>query len=344
MAKRKVFQIGTALTEGLVETISAARNYSGELRVEVIPLKKIEIDPENPRTLTLSFSDIQNNLSKVDPLYERKVREKASLQSMANSISRQGIINPIVVYKKGEKYRLVAGERRTLASLLAGKDDIQAKVLDEKPTELKLSLIQWIENIEREDLTLWERLRNLEKITLAYCVENKKVLQEITATDLSHLIGCSLPHAMNYKAIINADTNLKSLIKENRIKNLEKAALIANVTGDAVREKVMKACIDGATLKQLKVLINNEKLQSKAQDQQKKKLLNKKGRQATRVNFGSTKKVTVAKMMLHSILSHDKCKPLHAQFKNVDWNDYQSINVAFVQLVRMLENLAEDHL
>lgn len=343
MAKRKVFQIGTALTEGLVETISAARNYSGELRVEVIPIKKIEIDPENPRTLTISFNDVEKDLTQADPHYEQKLRDKTSLQTMANSIRQQGIINPIVVYKRGDKYRLVAGERRTLASILAGKDDIQAKVLDKKPTELKLSLLQWIENIEREDLTLWERLRNLEKITLAYCIENKKVLQEITATDLSHLIGCSLPHAMNYKAIINTDIALKNLIKENRIKNLEKAALIANLADGDVREKITHACLEGATLKQLKAQINTEKLQRKDQDKQKKKQSSKKGRQATRVNFGSTKKVIVAKMMLHSILNHDKCRHLNTQFNTVDWDDYQSINVAFSQLIRILENLAEDH-
>ena len=58
MAKKKVFQISNALTEGLEETVSAAHNYSGELRVEAISLKKIEMDPENPRDLILTFDDL----------------------------------------------------------------------------------------------------------------------------------------------------------------------------------------------------------------------------------------------------------------------------------------------
>src|SRR5665213_1811369 len=156
MAKKKVFQISTALGDGLEETISAAQNYSGELRVDVIPLRKIEVDPENPRDLSLTFDDLFNGISESDVNYSRKHTELESLQSLAHSIKEQGIINPILVYKYGEKYRLVAGERRSLASILAGKSDIQSKILESKPNELKISLLQWIENIERSDLSLWE--------------------------------------------------------------------------------------------------------------------------------------------------------------------------------------------
>ena len=65
-----------------------------------------------------------------------------------------------MVYKLGEKYRLVAGERRTLASII-GQDRYSAKILDSKPTDLKISLLQWIGNVERSDLSLWERLKIL---------------------------------------------------------------------------------------------------------------------------------------------------------------------------------------
>jgi len=58
---------------------------------------------------------------------------------------------------------------------LAGKQDIQAKVLDKQtePTQ-NSGLLQWIENIEREDLSLWEPLRNLEKINHAYMKNTNK--------------------------------------------------------------------------------------------------------------------------------------------------------------------------
>ena len=77
---------------------------------------------------------------------------------MAHTIKANGVINPIVVYKLGELYRIVAGERRCLASILAGKQEIEARVFNEKPKGFDLKLIQWVENTAREDLTLDERL------------------------------------------------------------------------------------------------------------------------------------------------------------------------------------------
>ena len=91
-----------------------------------------------------------------------------------------------MVYKHGEKYRLIAGERRTLASILAGKADIQAKILDARPDELKISLLQWIENIERKDLSLWERLNNLEKIVHAYAESKNIPPNQVSITELSN--------------------------------------------------------------------------------------------------------------------------------------------------------------
>src|SRR5579883_1292449 len=106
MAKKKVFSIGNALTEGLEDTITAAQTYSGDLRVDIIPLKKIEVDPENPRDLMLSFHDLYHGFDASDEHYDRKTAEKLSLTTLANSISDQGIINPILVYKYGDSYRL----------------------------------------------------------------------------------------------------------------------------------------------------------------------------------------------------------------------------------------------
>ena len=57
MAKKKSFSIGNALTAGLEETIGSAQGYSGELQIDVIPLRKIGLDPENPRELAITLAD-----------------------------------------------------------------------------------------------------------------------------------------------------------------------------------------------------------------------------------------------------------------------------------------------
>jgi ParB family transcriptional regulator, chromosome partitioning protein len=332
MAKKKVFSIGVALAEGLEETISSAQNYLGELRIDIIPLKKIELDPENPRDLVINFNDIQNGITSSDIERERKLMELESLQSIASSIKSQGIINPITVYKYGEKYRLIAGERRTLASFLAGKSDIQAKILDNKPDDLKISLLQWIENIERSDLSLWERLKNLEKIVHAQASKKNIPGQQITVTELSHLIGCSKPHAMNYRAVLYAEKELKKLIFENKIKNLEKAALIADIQSATVRQQVIDACLGGATLKQLKHLA--EKINTKSKPT---KLIENRGRKTILVNLGATKNISVAKLIMDSVLSNQSLIHITENFEKTDWASHRSISENFKQLLKTLE-------
>jgi ParB family chromosome partitioning protein len=337
MAKKKVFQISNALTEGLEETVSAAHNYTGELRVEAISLRKIELDPENPRDLILTFEDLNDGIDKNDKDYLRKVEERASLQTLANSIREQGIINPVVVYKFGDKYRLVAGERRTLSSIIAGKGDIQAKILDTKPNELKISLLQWMENVERKDLSLWERLRNLEKILASFATNNSIETNEVTATDLARLLGCSLPHAMNYIAVLNADKKVKDLIRHNKIKNLEKAALIATIRSDGIKQAAIEACIAGATLKKLKTISTQDRVHKTITTQLAQPQT--RGRQTSLVKLGTTKKIGVARLIIDSVLSHEKLTHLKHHFADLNWTDFKSINHAFKQLVKTLEKI-----
>jgi ParB family chromosome partitioning protein len=321
----------------LEETVSAAHNYTGELRVEAISLKKIELDPENPRDLILTFDDLLNGIDKNDKDYNRKVEEKASLTSLANSIIEQGIINPVMVYKFGDKYRLIAGERRSLASVIAGKAEVQAKILDSKPNELKISVLQWMENVERKDLSLWERLRNLEKIVGAFAASNGLELRAVSPSDLARLLGCSLPHAMNYSAALNADKIVKELIRSNKLKNLEKAALIATIRSEGIKQEAIDACLSGATLKKLKSI--------STQDRAKKPVIAQplstetRGRQAASVNLGTTKKMHVARLIIDSVLMHEKANHLKKHFADLNWSDYKSINHAFKQLLKTLEQI-----
>ncbi|TAK78549.1 MAG: ParB/RepB/Spo0J family partition protein [Gammaproteobacteria bacterium] len=329
MAKKKVFSIGNYLSDSLEETIATAHNYAGELRIDVIPIKKIEVDPENPRDLAITFTDLYNGIAEDDPDRIRKTNELDSLQSISNSIKEQGIINPIIVYKHGDVYRLVAGERRTLASILANKPDIQAKILDGKPTELKIRILQWIENIERSDLSLWERLKNLEKIVSAFAESKGISVSDVSVTDLSNLVGCAKSHAINLKALLNADEELKQLIRENKIKNLEKAAFIATIQSQELKNKAIAECISGATYKQLKSM----------SEQSIQRLVEKRGRQTISVNLGATKNIRVAKVILDSILSNSSLSYLEPHFKNVDLSSHRSIADVFKNLIKKLEEI-----
>lgn len=332
MAK-KTFQIKAGLVQALDDTVTSAKNNSGELYFEIIHLRKIELDPENPRDLALNFLDVINGILETDPLSTRKKQEKQALSSLVHSIREQGVINPIIVYKHNEKFRVIAGERRTLASLLAKKEDIPAKILTEKPSRLKLSLLQWIENIEREDLSLWERMNNLEKITLAYAENHNKSALAITPTELAQLLGCSLQQAVNYTNVLAASDNIKNHIQANKIKNIEKASLIARAPKE-LHEQLLFACTQGATLKELKNILKNE-LTSSLIKHPLKKMRNK-------IQLGYTSNSAVVKTILQALSRNDSLHHISKYIEEISWDDNQAISDAFRKIILILEHTSQD--
>lgn len=106
--------------------------------------KEIELE-DNSKLVELSIELVEPN-----PDQPRTNFDENKLQELAHSIKDQGVLQPIVVRKKGDRYQIIAGERRWQASRIAGVKTIPATVIeanDSKALELAL-----IENIQRDDL------------------------------------------------------------------------------------------------------------------------------------------------------------------------------------------------
>lgn len=342
MAKRKTFTLNKNLQEGLSQTMNAVKSYAGELHFEIIPLAQIEFDTDNPRELHLDLADLPRGPAQKDSLYEIKMQEIQSLNSLAETINNQGLLNPIIVYKNGTRYQLVAGERRCLASKIAGKIDIKANVLSERPTHYRRKVLQWIENMEREDLTLWERIQNVKSIVGAYLKESDSS-EDVTASLIKNLLGCSLPHAMNYHAILNGSVDLSALIREGRIKNIEKAALIAKTQNKHLSQKLMDICLEEGSLKQMKAELKKHSEHAKLMQRQQlqSSLASGRGRKLTKVNLGSINDARVVQIMIDAVLAQEGFHHYRSKFENVDWSNYADSASAFKQLVSIIKaNLA----
>lgn len=338
MAKRKTFALNKDLQEGLTQTMSAVKHYAGELRFEIVPLTQIEFDPENPRDLAIEFSDLPEGPVHTDVLYERKMNEINNLNSLADTISKQGVINPVVVYKHGNMYRLIAGERRCLASKIAGKQDIKANILSERPNEYRQRLLQWIENIEREDLSLWERLQNIKMILSAYQKQHAEV-ESVNANLIKNLLGCSLPHATNYYLVLSSEKAVLDAIEHREINNLEKAALISKTADAGLQKQMLGACLSGASLRQMKQLITEEKKMAKEKKKQAitDKLAAGRGRKATRINLGAVKDPMVIQTIIESVIEQDRFRHYHSRFKNLDWTNLTAVGIAFKELLEIIQ-------
>jgi ParB family chromosome partitioning protein len=336
MTKKKRFGVSSALTRGLTETIHVVENNSGIFRHVVLPLSRIELDPDNPRKLAINLADVREGLNKHDPLYTRKVAELERLKELAATIQSSGVINPIVVYKLGELYRVVAGERRCLASILANKHEIDARVFNEKPKGFELKLVQWIENTAREDLTLDERIENVRELLNEYQRQQGSTEVMVTASLLRDLTGLSLPQATYYVAVLNAPADLKEAIEKSEIRSLDKAAILAGIQVEPIRKEAIEACIKGCSLKELRQIISQQRDLSKKQKQvslQTKTLRTS----SRRINMGSTGQVAVVKEIVAAILGQSKYQKYTPIFSAIDWDHIKHTTLAFRQLVDILE-------
>ena len=333
MSKKKRFGVSEALTRGLTETISVVENNQAKFRNAIIPLSRIQLDPDNPRKLDITIEDIKTGLNSTDPMYTSKLQEYESITELAHTIENSGIINPIVVYRHFDNYRVVAGERRTLACILLEKNEIEARVYNDKPKGFELKLLQWVENTAREDLKLYERLENVQTMIEAY--EQEHPDDKVTATKLSEITGLSLPQSSYYIAIINSSTKILDLIKAGYINNLDKAVFITKEKDNTIQQQLIDATISQKSLKELKNLQTQlHKVSPKIQPQVKTKT---RGRTASRVNLGSTKKISVAKRIVDEVISKSKYVNYQKHFASIDWSDYKAASKAFRELIELLE-------
>ena len=128
---------------------------------------------ENDAVKTLSIDLIDNN-----PGQPRKQFDEEKLQELANSIEQHGIVQPLIVKKKGERYTIIAGERRFRAARLAGIKDIPVIVRDMDDREVME--VALIENIQRENLNPIE-----EAAAISFLMRQHDLTQEEVAKRLS---------------------------------------------------------------------------------------------------------------------------------------------------------------
>jgi len=330
---RKSFSISADLAKGIRNSVNTGSQNRGQLNYDIMSIDAIEPDPDNPRQLELTLDDINNGINKADPKFRDKRVEYEKLLPLADSIKRVGIRNAIEVYKNGGKYRIISGERRLLASIIAKKTHIPVRISN-KPDEFKLRYLQWIENLQREDLTLWEKYQNLQQLVNNYHKNGNAIMD---AKSLSNLLGVSARQAYRYLNLLNAEQDLLSVMKEKKLNNLKIFNEIAQLKEPAIRMKVIQQLKAGEgnsqIVQEIKASLQVEK-QDKAMSARRSK---GKGRPTQQINFGKINDFNVAKKLVEMIIAHKDLTKHADQFSNIDWSCAKSINLAFKSILRAIE-------
>ena len=155
-----------------------------------------------PTKNKLSISDVVR--SRLQP---RKNFDKENLEDLTNSIKERGVVQPIIVRKSrniDNKYEIIAGERRWLASQNAGLNEIPAVVIE--ADDLKSLEFAIVENVQRHDLNPIEEAEGYKRLMDEFGYDQEKVAK---------FIGKSRAHIANCLRLLSLPKNVVELIENN---------------------------------------------------------------------------------------------------------------------------------
>ena len=167
-------------------------------------------DTEEEKVVYLRLDDIIPN--RFQP---REVFDETGLEELADSIKEHGVIQPIIVRQIGDKYELIAGERRSKASAIAGLTTIPAiiKNMDDKESA-KVSLL---ENLQRKNLSAIEEARTYKRIL---------ELDNMTQEDLARTMGRSQPMIANKLRLLSLPEEVQNALIKNQISERHARSLL----------------------------------------------------------------------------------------------------------------------
>lgn len=159
------------------------------------------LDSENILSGSSGISELKVNDIEPNREQPRKNFDQEKLQSLAESITQHGVVQPIIVKKQDKGYSIIAGERRWRAAKLAGLKTIPAIIKDLSPRDVME--IALIENIQREDLNPIEEAEAYQKL-----MEEHGLTQEI----LSRLVGKSRTAIANSVRLLTLSDKVKEML------------------------------------------------------------------------------------------------------------------------------------
>ncbi len=193
--------------------------------IKMIPIDEIRSNPYQPR---IHFDD-------------------TALQELADSIKEHGVFEPIIVKKSIKGYELVAGERRTKASKLAGLDSIPAIVKDfDDQAMMEIALL---ENIQRE---------NLSPIEEAQAYKNFMIKMQMTQDEIAKRFGKSRSHITNLLGLLSLPQDVQNDVINGNI-SMSHARVLSKLESDEqIVDLSNKIKSDGLSVRDLEDMSRTE--------------------------------------------------------------------------------------
>ena len=178
------------------------------------------------QTNLISISDLSRN-----PYQPRQNFKEEKLEELANSIRKNGVIQPIAVRPnksdKG-KFEIVAGERRWLAAQRAGLHEIPVTILDLSDVEsLEVAIV---ENIQRDDLNPIEEARGYKRLNEEFKYDHESI---------SKLMSRSRSHISNTLRLLTLPSDVIAMLEEGTLTSGQARPLIGISNASSIAEEIV---------------------------------------------------------------------------------------------------------
>jgi ParB family chromosome partitioning protein len=198
-------------------------------------------------TLTESVSHLAEiEIARIEPnpLQPRQTFDALGIEELKQSIVTSGLLQPIVVRRHGDKYQVVAGERRLRASREAGLDRIPARVV-EVSTDREMLELSLLENIQREELN---------PIELGEAFRRLQMDCQMTQEQIAERVGKSRTHVANILRLLKLPEEIKSSLRKGELTMGHARALLAakdDKTRLALHQRFLNAGVNVRTAEEM---------------------------------------------------------------------------------------------
>ncbi len=211
-------RLGRGLESLISRTQPATPEVLGQELVVEIPTDSVVPNPDQPR----------------------QVMSQASLEGLAQSIRRHGVLQPIIVQRLAHGYQLVAGERRLQASRLAERSTVRALIVDvDADQSLELALI---ENIQRENLSALEEAAAYEAIIAR---------RGMTHQELADTVGKARTTVTNTLRLLDLPDGVKLLVDSGALSAGQARALLGAADAEQMEALASMAAKSGWSVREV---------------------------------------------------------------------------------------------
>ncbi len=188
------------------------------------------------------------NINKIEPNKEqpRTHFDEDSLHELADSIKLHGIIQPLIVHKVGERFEIIAGERRWRAARIAGLKEIP--VIVKEYTDQQVLEIALIENIQREDLNAIEEAMAYEKLVHDFNLKQDEVAERV---------GKSRVAVTNSMRLMKLDKRVQQMVIDDMISGGHARALLGITDNESQYNVAMKVFDEKLSVRETEKLVRN---------------------------------------------------------------------------------------